>query len=410
MSNLPKGWRVVQLKDIFERVTRKNEENNSNALTISAQQGLINQKEYFNKVVASKDLSNYYLLHNGEFAYNKSYSTGYPMGVIKRLDKYDKGALSTLYICFRISSDLVDTDYVLEYFSAGNFDKEISSIAQEGARNHGLLNVGVSDFFNLRIVLPPLEEQKKIADILSTVDKKIAFVEENINATDELKKGLMQKLLTEGIGHSEFKDSELGTIPESWEIKSIEDIAEVKGGKRLPKGSSLSEEKTPYPYIRVTNMFMGGIDLSEIQYVPVDIQPQIKNYTISKNDLFISVAGTLGIVGEVPKELDNANLTENADKLTNIKIDRKYLLYIFMSNLIQNEISKHTTSNAQPKLALTKIKTFKIPVAPLEEQKQIVEILSTVDNKLENLKYKKQSFEELKKGLMQKLLTGEVRV
>ncbi len=410
MSNLPKGWRVVQLKDIFERVTRKNEENNSNALTISAQQGLINQKEYFNKVVASKDLSNYYLLHNGEFAYNKSYSTGYPMGVIKRLDKYDKGALSTLYICFRISSDLVDTDYVLEYFSAGNFDKEISSIAQEGARNHGLLNVGVSDFFNLRIVLPPLEEQKKIADILSTVDKKIAFVEENINATDELKKGLMQKLLTEGIGHSEFKDSELGTIPESWEIKSIEDIAEVKGGKRLPKGSSLSEEKTPYPYIRVTNMFMGGIDLSEIQYVPVDIQPQIKNYTISKNDLFISVAGTLGIVGEVPKELDNANLTENADKLTNIKIDRKYLLYIFMSNLIQNEISKHTTSNAQPKLALTKIKTFKIPVAPLEEQKQIVEILSTVDNKLENLKYKKQSFEELKKGLMQKLLNGKVRV
>ena len=410
MSNLPKGWRVVQLKDIFERVTRKNEENNSNALTISAQQGLINQKEYFNKVVASKDLSNYYLLHNGEFAYNKSYSTGYPMGVIKRLDKYDKGALSTLYICFRISSDLVDTDYVLEYFSAGNFDKEISSIAQEGARNHGLLNVGVSDFFNLRIVLPPLEEQKKIADILSTVDKKIAFVEENINATEELKKGLMQKLLTEGIGHTEFKDSELGRIPESWEIKSIEDIAEVKGGKRLPKGSSLSEEKTPYPYIRVTNMFMGGIDLSEIQYVPVDIQPQIKNYTISKNDLFISVAGTLGIVGEVPKELDNANLTENADKLTNIKIDRKYLLYIFMSNLIQNEISKHTTSNAQPKLALTKIKTFKIPVAPLEEQKQIVEILSTVDNKLENLKYKKQSFEELKKGLMQKLLTGEVRV
>ena len=196
MSNLPKGWRVVQLKDIFERVTRKNEENNSNALTISAQQGLINQKEYFNKVVASKDLSNYYLLHNGEFAYNKSYSTGYPMGVIKRLDKYDKGALSTLYICFRISSDLVDTDYVLEYFSAGNFDKEISSIAQEGARNHGLLNVGVSDFFNLRIVLPPLEEQKKIADILSTVDKKLENLKEKKQSFEELKKGLMQKLLT----------------------------------------------------------------------------------------------------------------------------------------------------------------------------------------------------------------------
>jgi len=196
LGRIPESWEVVQLNDIFERVTRKNQESNDNALTISAQLGLVNQKKYFNKVVASKDLSNYYLLLKGEFAYNKSYSAGYPMGVIKRLDNYEKGVLSTLYICFRIKSSNIDTDYVLQYFSAGNFDKELSSIAQEGARNHGLLNVGVKEFFNLRMILPCMEEQKKIAEILSTVDNKLENLKEKKQSFEELKKGLMQKLLT----------------------------------------------------------------------------------------------------------------------------------------------------------------------------------------------------------------------
>ena len=196
----------------------------------------------------------------------------------------------------------------------------------------------------------------------------------------------------------------------SWKECKLGDIAEIKGGKRLPKGELLVTEKTPHPYIRITDFNGHKINLSAIQYVTEEVQKSILRNIVNKQDIIISNVGTIGLCAKIPDELDNANLTENADKLTNIKIDRKYLLYIFMSNLIQNEISKHTTSNAQPKLALTKIKTFKIPVAPLEEQKQIVEILSTVDNKLENLKYKKQSFEELKKGLMQKLLNGKVRV
>ena len=389
MSNLPKGWSL----EIFENISTL--QRGTSFTKANLIEGIIPV------IAGGKEPAYYHNDYNREGETITISGSGANAGFVNYFDT--KIFVSDGFTVKGIN-DISLTKYLF-YFLKWKQDY-IYFLQSGGAQPH----VYLKDIAPLNISFPPLQEQKKIADILSTVDKKIAFVEENIKATEELKKGLMQKLLTEGIGHSEFKDSELGTIPESWEIKSIEDIAEVKGGKRLPKGSSLSEEKTPYPYIRVTNMFMGGIDLSEIQYVPVDIQPQIKNYTISKNDLFISVAGTLGIVGEVPKELDNANLTENADKLTNIKIDRKYLLYIFMSNLIQNEISKHTTSNAQPKLALTKIKTFKIPVAPLEEQKQIVEILSTVDNKLENLKYKKQSFEELKKGLMQKLLTVEVRV
>ncbi|MEP5935228.1 MAG: restriction endonuclease subunit S, partial [Winogradskyella arenosi] len=156
--------------------------------------------------------------------------------------------------------------------------------------------------------------------------------------------------------------------PKNWDVVNIEDIADVKGGKRLPKGESLIEEITNHPYIRVADMFMGGVKTGKILYVPEDVYPSISRYTISKDDLFISVAGTLGIVGGIPEELDGANLTENADKLTNIKIDKEFLRQVLLSPIIQNAVEKEKTNNAQPKLALSRIRTFKIPNPPLPEQ------------------------------------------
>ncbi len=202
-----------------------------------------------------------------------------------------------------------------------------------------------------------------------------------------------------------YKKTEIGVIPLDWEVVKLGDIADVKGGKRLPKGSHLTDNKTSYPYIRVTNMFMGGIDTKGILYVPEDVQPKIKNYIISKDDLFISVAGTLGLVGEIPIELDGANLTENADKITNIKANKKYLFYVLSSNLVQNIIINETTVNAQPKLALTRIKTFLIPLPPLTQQQKIVKILSTADEKIEAITFQIEKAEMVKKGLLQKLLS-----
>lgn len=201
-----------------------------------------------------------------------------------------------------------------------------------------------------------------------------------------------------------YKDSALGEIPDSWEVKTIDEIADVKGGKRLPKGEQLVEEPTKHPYIRVTNMYMGGVSTSDMLFVPENIFPLISRYTISEKDLFISVAGTLGIVGCIPKELEGANLTENADKLTNIKIDKDFLLYVLSSSFIQDAIERDQTNNAQPKLALTRIKTFLIPNPPLKEQKKIAEILSTVDKKMDIVEQQIKETKELKKGLMQKLL------
>lgn len=142
-------------------------------MTISAQYGLVDQISFFNKSVASSDLSNYYLLQNGEFAYNKSYSNDYPWGAIKRLDRYDKGCLSTLYICFKPNESLVDTDYLVHYFESPKWYKQVSDIAGEGARNHGLLNIAVRDFFLTKHKFPSLEEQGKVADLLNKIQERI---------------------------------------------------------------------------------------------------------------------------------------------------------------------------------------------------------------------------------------------
>ena len=187
-------WVEKRLKDISKRVTRKNNDLVSErALTISAQFGLIDQEEFFQKKIASKDVSGYYLIKKGEFAYNKSYSTGYPLGAIKRLDKYENGVLSTLYILFKTVD--VDSDYLAHYYESDKWHREVSMCAAEGARNHGLLNIAPADFFNTRLVIPKeLAEQQAIGAYFSNLDNLINSHQEKITQLETLKKKLLQDM------------------------------------------------------------------------------------------------------------------------------------------------------------------------------------------------------------------------
>ena len=189
-------WKTIHLNEISCRIETKNTVGNSNVLTISAQYGLINQTEFFDKVIASNDKSNYYLLSKDEFAYNRSYSKGYPYGTIKRLKRYVQGVVSPLYICFAVNKKLASLDFLEQYFDASIINREIQSIVQEGARNHGMLNVAVDDFFRIKITMPEIEEQKEIAKILSTADHEIDLLQKSIEAEKQKKKALMQLLLT----------------------------------------------------------------------------------------------------------------------------------------------------------------------------------------------------------------------
>lgn len=190
-------WCYVNLDAIFERVTRKNATQNTNVLTISAEHGLISQRDYFNKSVASANLSGYTLLHRHDFAYNKSYSAGYPMGAIKPLLAYEAGIVSSLYLCFRLRKDVdADFDFFRHYFEAGLLNQEIEGIAQEGARNHGLLNVSVTDFFKLQLHIPSAQEQRRIAEVINVARAEEVLLEAQVQALRQEKAALMSQLLT----------------------------------------------------------------------------------------------------------------------------------------------------------------------------------------------------------------------
>jgi type I restriction enzyme S subunit len=191
------AWRYIDFDQMFERVLRKNATGNDNVLTISGEQGLISQRDFFKKSVASADLSGYTLLHRGDFAYNKSYSAGYPMGAIKPLLKYNDGVVSSLYLCFRLRAGVAASfDFFRHYFESGLLNEGIGGIAQEGARNHWLLNVGIGDFFNLRLHVPDADEQHAIAIAINTSEAEEQLQLRRLSALREEKLALMQQLLT----------------------------------------------------------------------------------------------------------------------------------------------------------------------------------------------------------------------
>jgi type I restriction enzyme S subunit len=208
-----------------------------------------------------------------------------------------------------------------------------------------------------------------------------------------------------------YKQTQVGVIPNDWDTRPLTEVAKVTSGKRLPLGYFVGDKETPYPYIRVTDMRPGRVDTRDIKYVPEAAYPFISRYRIFKNDLFISVAGTLGIVGSIPDELDGANLTENADRISAITCDKDYLLHVMLSPVVQNVIESEQTVGAQPKLALMRIRNFSIPLPPTKaEQRAIAAALSDVDALLGGLDRLIAKKRDLQQAAMQQLLTGQTRL
>lgn len=254
-------WHKYALSDFVTRITRRNKNNESSLpLTISAQYGLVDQITFFNKTVASVDLSGYYLLYNGDFAYNKSYSNDYAWGAVKRLDKYEKGCLSSLYFVFR-PTDKVDSDYLTHYFETNKWHKGISDIAGEGARNHGLLNMAVDDYFATKHYLPSLSEQKKIACFLNLITKRIEIQNKIISKYETLIKGIRHRIFGSICGE---KQSSLGGFLEEYSEKNVannlQSVAVGKYGIRKREeiySKELSADYSKNKVIRKNTLIIG---------------------------------------------------------------------------------------------------------------------------------------------------------
>lgn len=199
-----------------------------------------------------------------------------------------------------------------------------------------------------------------------------------------------------------------------WNTKNLASLAVIKGGKRLPAGQDFAESRTQYPYLRVTNMVNASIDDSDLKYVPIDIEPLIRKYKISKNDLYVTIAGTLGKFGVIPDHLDNAQLTENAAKISSINtdtIDKYYLLYFLNSDLIKKQIYREIgIGGGVPKLALYRIEKLNVNYPSLPFQKKIVKILSTCDRVISQTEKAIEKYQSIKQGMMMDLFTRGIDV
>ncbi|RGQ08109.1 restriction endonuclease subunit S [Megamonas rupellensis] len=208
------------------------------------------------------------------------------------------------------------------------------------------------------------------------------------------------------------KEEQPYKIPNNWCWVRLGNITQIKGGKRIPKGTSLLKENTGYKYIRVTDMKNGTVLNDDIHYISKDIYNKISNYTISKNDIYITCAGTIGRVGIIPVEFDGANLTENADKIIIKHINKNLLVKVLSSYIVQKQIQEVITTGCQPKLAIKKIEQLKIPLPPINEQQRIVNIIESLFAKLDRAKELIENtlaqFEQNKMAILHKAFIGEL--
>lgn len=392
MSNIPKlrfpefsgEWEEKKLSDFMTRLTRKNSNNESSrTLTISSVDGLIDQGEFFKKQIASKDTSGYYLLKKGDFAYNKSYSVGYDYGSIKRLDRYEDGVVSTLYICMSLTSD-TNSDYLTHYFDSMKWNKSVSEISAEGARNHGLLNIPTEAFFQTKHYLAPtLAEQQKIADFLSNVDSIITAETKILNTLQKKKKALMQKLFTRQL---RFKSDD-GTDFPAWEEKKLGECVEILDSQRKPiESKERANRKGEYPYYGASGI---------IDY--------IDDYLFEGESI---------LLGE-----DGANIINRNSRLAFIatgkywvnnhahimKTNADNLNYFICEYLESLDYSKICAGSAQPKLTQDVIRNLTIKAPCKEEQQKIADSLSSMDSLIQTQQKVVTTWQQRKKALLQQM-------
>lgn len=393
------AWEKKTLGDIVERVTRKNRDNQTDVpLTISSLDGLVDQRDYFKKTVASKDMSGYFLLQNGEFAYNKSYSVGFDYGSIKRLDRYSCGALSTLYICFGLKPNVdIDSDYLTHYFDSQKWNSEVAAICAEGARNHGLLNVSTSDFFDINIMSPSFSEQRKIADFLSAVDAVIATQQAEVDAWEQRKKGVMQKLFSQEV---RFKADDGSEFPD-WEEKTLGELcAPLTYGMNAAATKFDGENR----YIRITD-----IDDETHALLPNDIvSPSGElddKYLVKKGDILLARTGASTGKSYLyhPKDskLFYAGFLIKAHVLPSS--DDYFIYSQTLTDRYWKWVKTASMRSGQPGINANEYASYSFAVPSLPEQRKIADCLASMDEVIQKSKDELAKWRDLKKGLLQQM-------
>ena len=397
-------WKAEMLSDFSERVTRKNKKNETNLpLTISSKDGLVDQISYFNKTVASKDISSYYLLKEGEYAYNKSYSVGYDFGSIKRLDRYPMGALSTLYICFALKRH--NSDFIRAYFDSLKWYREIYMISAEGARNHGLLNVPTEDFFQTIHYLPQdTREQRKIASFIITLDRRIDAQQSLVKSLKKYKRGLLKDMFPQE--DATVPKLRLAGFTSDWVQHNLGDLMNVTSVKRIHQSDWTN---SGVRFLRARDIVAAAKNekVSEPLFISQEKYNEYSEISgkVKKGDLLVTGVGTIGVPmlinSDEPLYFKDGNIIWFKNE--NI-IDGKFFYYSFVSDGIQKFILESAGTGTVGTYTIDSGR--KTPVylpVQREEQIQIGKYFSQLDALIVLHQRKLDILMQCKNGIVQQL-------
>ena len=364
------AWEQRKLGELVDRVVRKNTNNESTLpLTISAQYGLVDQITYFNNRVASRDVSNYYLVLNGEFAYNKSTSDGYPFGAVKRLDLYEKGVLSTLYIVFAPKKEQqIDSDYLTVFFDTDRWHKGVAERAAEGARNHGLLNISAEDFFDIDLSVPKdIVEQKQIGAFIRQLDNLITLHQrECISFTARAGR----RILTANKKRN----------TSSWEQRKLGEMGQTYTGLSGKTKDDFGHGQARF--VTYMNVFSNPISNPEMTE-PIEIDP--KQNEVEVGDVFFTTSS------ETPEEVGMSSILLEKRGKTYLnsfcfgfrpseKIDSYYLAYMLRSESTRAKIILLAQGISRYNISKNKVMEIAVSLPSLDEQKMIGQYFSQLDN------------------------------
>lgn len=412
MTNLPQSWEVKTLSEISEIVTGS---------TPSKSNLDFYGKDY--PFFKPSDFEQGYFLENAgdnlsKLGFDKARQLPPKTILVVCIGSLGKVALTRVIgSCNQqINAIIPHKNIISEYIYYYCISSKFQSILFSKAPQTTLAILNKTEFSKLKIIYPKdIKEQKRIVGILdesfAKIDESIKILEQDLLNLDELMQSALQKAF------NPLKDNakENYKLPKGWEWKSLGEIANIKGGKRLPKGENLLDNSTKFAYIRVADFQDNGtINLQSVKFINENTYNILKNYKIYDDNLYISIAGTIGKSGIIPKELNGAILTENAIKLEYIQnnIINKFMYFFTLSSSFKTQIQISTKIVAQPKLAITRLKQIQIPLPPLKEQEQIASHLDELSSHVKNLKQNYQAqikdLQELKKSLLDKAFKGNL--
>ena len=397
------AWEQRKLGELVDRVVRKNTNNESTLpLTISAQYGLVDQITYFNNRVASRDVSNYYLVLNGEFAYNKSTSDGYPFGAVKRLDLYEKGVLSTLYIVFAPKKEQqIDSDYLTVFFDTDRWHKGVAERAAEGARNHGLLNISAEDFFDIDLSVPKdIVEQKQIGAFIRQLDNLITLHQRKFEKLTNVKKSMLEKMFPQN--GSSYPEIRFKGFTDPWEQRKLGECTDLLTGHPF-ESKQFSENGVLL--IRGMNVKRNELDTSPEICEYWHTTEGLEKYLLSADDILIQMDGALigKSYAKMPKNKLPALLVQ---RVTRARTKNDYdndFIYQSLQRDFLTYIQGIKTETAVPHLSLNDIFIFKIYVPSLAEQKKIGSCFRNLDNLITLHQRELEKLQNIKKSMLEKM-------